>query len=540
MKLIFKFLTIKICIFLFGILSINAQNETQSIKTLIDSADYYSNSNIRKSEQLYNKILKSDLLDPYSAERAIVLLKLGNLNQKKGDFSNAIDYYLESLKINTKTKDSFLLATNYHNIAMVMRFQNDLEASKSYFKKAIKIRKSTNNIYDLGLSYNMIGVIYRLEGDYLTAESYYKKAYEIFKNLNDRENLMRVYGNMAVIFDSRQEYEKAIEINSRAIPYFKSTNNQAALSNRYTNISSSYEKMKNYKTAVKYLDSAIAIDRAQGHLDRLSNNLFLRSNNNYNLKQFKTAIDDYRNHKNLADSVFNLQKTKEITTKLLQVEFDNQKAIDSLKFAEKEMRLQLVTQSEKSKKNTYLILFIGSTILGLITLNAVRYKRNLDRTKLEKEQLESDLLKQKLNATERETQRVIQEKSISLTHKKNLLSQIKHLIKKQDSKSIFKDLNILSMELDEQAKTEALHFVLDENVEKLHVEFEKKLIKHYPDLTKTEREICSLIRANMSIKDVANIKGVSSASVQSARYRIRKKMNLEKGEELHQFVQNLF
>ena len=96
------------------------------------------------------------------------------------------------------------------------------------------------------------------------------------------------------------------------------------------------------------------------------------------------------------------------------------------------------------------------------------------------------------------------------------------------------------MELDQQAKTETVHYILDENMEKLHVEFEKKLNKKYPTLTKTEREICSLIRAKMSIKDISNIKGVTSASVQSARYRIRKKMHLQQGEELQKFIENLF
>lgn len=520
--------------------NVYAQSDTLSLQSTLDSADYYLRSNTQKAELFYKQALKANNLGPESLDRAKILLQLGNLNQKKGNFSKAIDYYLESLQINTKAKDSFFIATNYHNIAMVMRFQNDWEASRKYFEKAIEIRQAIGDTYDLGVSYNMLGVIYRLEGDYETAESYYNKAYNIFNQLNNTEKLVQVYGNMASLYDSQKKYKKAIDINSRAIPYYKYTNNKAALSDRYSNISGSYEKMKDYRTAIKYLDSAIAIDREQGHLDRLSNNLFLRSNNYYNLKQYKRAIDDYRHHKSLTDSVFNLQKTKEITTKLLQIEFDNQKKLDSLKFAEREKRLELITASEKAKNNTYLILMVGFTIVGAFTLNSIKNKRKLDQTRLEKEQLESDLLKQKLNATERETQRIIQEKSISLTHKKNLVSQIKHLIKKHDATSIFKDLNILSMELDEQAKTEALHFVLDENVEKLHVEFEKKLIEHYPELTKTEREICSLIRANMSIKDVANIKGVSSASVQSARYRIRKKMGLDKGEELHQFIQNLF
>lgn len=523
-----------------SIISVNGQKDTLSLKTLIDSADYYMRSNTKKAEQFYKSALQSDKLAPLSYDRAKILLQLGNLNQTKGDYSSAIDFYLESLKINTKTNDSVFIATNYHNIAMVMRFQNDLEASKSYFEKAIEIRKKLKDYYNLASSYNMLGVIYRLEGDLNKAESFYKQAYDIFSRLDDKENLMRLYGNLASLYDTKKEYRKAIELNLLSIPYYKATNNKAALSNRYTNIANSFEGLNQYQTAVKYLDSAIAIDNEQGHLESLSYNLLFRSNNFYNQKRYKTAIDNYRQYKYINDSIFNIQKTKEITTKLLQVEFEKQKALDSIQFAETQKHLEFINKSEKNKKNTYFLLLIGSLIIGAVTMSNFRNKRNLSKTKLEKEQLESELLKQKLQATEREAQRVINGKSISLTHKKNLLSQIKHLVKKHDSNSIFKDLNLLSMELEQQTKTETLDYALDENMEKLHVEFEKKLIEEYPELTKTEREICSLIRANMSIKDVANIKGVSSASVQSARYRIRKKMNLKKGEELHQYIQNLF
>ncbi len=532
-----------ICFLIFILLNfqtVKAQNNTSNLQKLLDSADYYRNSSTIKAEYFYTEALKEATIQKDSVQKALVLSRLGIINEIKSQYSASIDFHLKSLDINTKLKDSFNIAVNYHNIAMIMRFQNDYELSKSYFEKAIEIRKTFDNPIYLGISYNMLGVIYRMEGDYDTALQYYQKAFNIFRSQNNKENLIIVYGNLATLYDFKKEYKKSIEINLISIPYYKTINNKTALTDRYTNIARSYEDLKMYKTAITYLDSAITINKDQGYLEPLATSYLFRSNNYYRLKKYKEAVHDYQDYKFINDSVFNDKKTKEITTRFLQLDFEKQKALDSIQFAETEKQLEFINETEKNKKNTYLILLAGSIIMGIITLSNFRYKRNLAKTKLENEQLESELLKQKLNATERETQRVITGKSISLTHKKNLVSQIKYMIKKHDSSSIFKDLSLLTMELEQQAQTETLDYALDENLEKLHVEFEKKLISIYPELTKTEREICSLIRAKMSIKDVANIKGVSSASVQSARYRIRKKMNLKKGEELHQFIQNLF
>ena len=526
--------------FLFCFQTVNGQNDNSKLIKLLDSAYYYGNSNTQKAENYYLKALQEATLNTDSIQTARILSQLGILSEIKSDYSKAVDFHLKSLSINNKLKDSFNIAVNYHNIAMIMRFQKDYELSKSYFEKAIEIRKTFDNPIYLGISYNMLGIIYRMEGDYDTALQYYQKAFKIFNSKNNIENLIIVYGNLATLYDFRKEYKKSIDINLKAIPYYKELNNKVALSTRYTNIARSYENLAMHKTAIKYLDSAIAIEKEQGFLEDLAANYLYRSNNYYKLKRYKEAVHDYQDYKFVNDSVFNDKKTKEITTRFLQLDFEKQKALDSIQFSATQKRLEFINETEKNKKNTYFILLIGSLLMGAITLSNYRNKRILSKTKLEKEQLESELLKQKLEATEREAQRVVNGKSISLTHKKNLLSQIKHLVKKHDSSSIFKDLNLLTFELEQQAKTETLDYVLDDNLKKLHVEFEKKLINTYPELTKTEREICSLIRAKMSIKDVANIKGVSSASVQSARYRIRKKMNLQKGEELHQFIQNLF
>lgn len=521
---------------------INGQTEELDYKKAIDSGNFYVNSNVEKAERFFNLALEKTTSpnDTIVRVRAFVYSRLGFLYRIKADYPRSIDYHLKSLEINSSLNDSISIGANYHNIGMVMRFQEDYESAKLYFEKAIEIREAVKEYQGLGISYNMLGVIYRREQDYFTAENYYRKAFDIFKLNNDFENLMTTMGNLATLYDFKKEYRKSIALNLQSIAYYKSEGNQSVLTSIYSNIALSYEELKMHKTAITYLDSAIAIDKQQGYLERLSSNYLNRSNNYYQLNKFKPAIDDYRSHKVYADSIFNINKTKEVTTKLLEVEFEKQKALDSLRFAETQKYLEYINETEKNKKNLYFILMIGLAFMGVVTLNNFRTKKNLSKAKLEKERLESELLKQKLDATEREAQRVIQGKSISLTHKKNLLSQIKHLIKKHDSKSIYKDLNMLTFELDQQAKSETLDYLLDESMEKLHMEFEKKLIDKFPDLTKTEREICSLIRSNMSIKDISNIKGVTSASVQSARYRIRKKMGLKKGEELHQFIQNLF
>jgi len=90
-----------------------------------------------------------------------------------------------------------------------------------------------------------------------------------------------------------------------------------------------------------------------------------------------------------------------------------------------------------------------------------------------------------------------------------------------------------------QLTKEEQQIFFEETRDQLHLSFEEKLIQHFPNLTKGERELCKFIRMNKSIKEIMDLKGVSSAAVRSMRYRIRKKIGLAQGEELEQVLQQV-
>ena len=118
------------------------------------------------------------------------------------------------------------------------------------------------------------------------------------------------------------------------------------------------------------------------------------------------------------------------------------------------------------------------------------------------------------------------------------MEKIKNLKSQINSHSV-KELQNLTLEIQSQINTETRLDALAESKQSLNPTFEQKLIEIHPDLTKSEREICSLIRMNLSMKEMANIRNTSVSAIRTTRYRIRKKMNTPKGKELEQVVQNI-
>ena len=69
-----------------------------------------------------------------------------------------------------------------------------------------------------------------------------------------------------------------------------------------------------------------------------------------------------------------------------------------------------------------------------------------------------------------------------------------------------------------------------------HKDFYKLLEEKYPLLTPTDLKHCALIKLNFSGREMSNILGISEKSAHMARYRIRKKLELDSEVNLSTFL----
>ena len=94
-----------------------------------------------------------------------------------------------------------------------------------------------------------------------------------------------------------------------------------------------------------------------------------------------------------------------------------------------------------------------------------------------------------------------------------------------------------------QLSRDILNELKDELVEAVWIEFEKKvtntheiffinLLNDHPDLSSSELKICALVRLNMSSKEMAAVMHQTPASIDVARSRLRKKLNMSNEENL--------
>jgi len=76
-------------------------------------------------------------------------------------------------------------------------------------------------------------------------------------------------------------------------------------------------------------------------------------------------------------------------------------------------------------------------------------------------------------------------------------------------------------------------------IDQVHKDFRLKLNTRFPELTEQDKRLAIFLRMNLSTKEIAPLLGISPKSVEIARYRLRKRLNIHQGDSLTQFIQNL-
>ena len=80
---------------------------------------------------------------------------------------------------------------------------------------------------------------------------------------------------------------------------------------------------------------------------------------------------------------------------------------------------------------------------------------------------------------------------------------------------------------------------LEKHIKNVHFDFLKRLKEKYPTISPRELDLSTYLLMNMSTKEIAEIMNISSGGVELARYRLRKKLEINKKENLIGFLMSI-
>ena len=132
---------------------------------------------------------------------------------------------------------------------------------------------------------------------------------------------------------------------------------------------------------------------------------------------------------------------------------------------------------------------------------------------------------------------------LQLSQKNELINKVSNLLQKAKSANTKKTKATLE-KLDEllmSNRIQTLDWEIVENqIEKLHPGFIGRLQSKYPSITIKDQKLCSYIRLGLSSKEIAGLLNITPKSVEIARVRLRKKLQIPQKVRLSNYITQFY
>lgn len=210
-------------------------------------------------------------------------------------------------------------------------------------------------------------------------------------------------------------------------------------------------------------------------------------------------------------------------------------------------------------KAGYLFLILGITILAFLLEQkrvnrkqqhlarqkdreiALRQEEHRKETE-EKDRRIIELEREKLDKELRHKAQEVANVMLSLSHKNETLLTVKKELRDilgmlpRSNPEAREAVQSLQNKVNIDLRSDDVLKRVEEEFDIIHDNFMKKLRAAFPDLNNNEVLLCAYIKMDLSTKEIAPLMNISTRGVETMRYRLRKKLNLDRDASLTEFL----
>jgi len=488
-----------------------------------DSAFLYS----EKALELAQKInYKKGIFENYE--------NTGVIYTEKGYSEKAMEYFLKAIEYQEKNLPQTSLVETYRQMGVLFITQKQYKESERYLKESLELAEKENNplIYKV---YFTLATLYSKIKNFELAENYFEKSLQEPNLLKSEEggiylNKGNMYQRMKELEKAEKSYQKALEVLPK-----EEKRTLAGVYNSLCDVAlktGKYELAENYgKKGLEYAEETQNIRSAIYAYRNLGYSYYLR-------KDYQNAYEVQELYRKLRDSLIQMTNTEQVNE--LETKYQNEKKQNEIEKLRQEQILY--TEREQANKTRNILILVIAVITTLVLLlilqlQRTRHKRDIAIKETEKENQKQIQL---LELRKKELQ-IEQYKEQLNTHTNNLLQ--KNLVLNE----LREELNSLKEFEDEEQKHKKQKIeelingrILTEedwqNYKKtfsnVYPQFFNQLKQDFPQLSKAEKRIATLLKLGLSQYEMATILGISEDSARKGKYRLRQRLGLESDEQI--------
>lgn len=521
-----------------------SETQSKSIKvfTLVRLSQTYGSYNLKASIRQAEKALDVANKSGDTGLIEYAMFNAGNAYFTQGIFETATAHYYAYLEIQKERDNQVGIALVLSNIGAVRLKMKDYTVARDSFLEALQIletlkksKADANYSSQIPKILNNLGQVYQYLQKYDSSLYYYRKSLSQIEFMAEQDYFQAsVLNNIGSLFLDMNEADSAFANLTKAMDIVTQNNDLLSYAEAHNSFARYYILINQPDVALEHLRASFEIANKIGSIELQ----FIASERLYDYyfsqNQADSALKYFVLYDRLKDTINSAETLKELTRLELSSQFSEQ---------------QKIRQLEQDRLNT-IYMFTATLLVLVILVFVLLYLMSHNRNKrlnLEKDNLalntKNTILENKNLQNELEVRnKELTTHVMSMIQKNELIGQVVEVLSDNKLKLAEKNDNTINTVIKD------LNKVQEENAweefelryQQVHNAFYEKLQSVAPNLTTNERRLCAFLRLNMTTKDIASITGQSLRSIEVARTRLRKKLQLTNSETgLTEFLTSL-
>lgn len=459
---------------------------------------------------------------------------IGVAHWAQGSYDEGLRYLFESLEVYQALNDSLGAGNCQMNIGLIYSDRNDYDKALLFCFEALKVFEQLDKEVRAATTYTKIATIFIEKNEITVARDFLKRAEKIHSSADFNYGLMEVYNRFGVLKLSEKQYDSAMYFLDRSLVKSDQIDDVEGKTKSLIDYAKVYLKLDNFSKAEEYLQESLIYAKAMNShkwLKEIYESLQLIYRRRGNLAK---ALFYYDQFVQVKDSIFNEQIIHNISKLETELATAEQKRLLDAR------EQQIVILKQKTALQNVKIGWLIFVILtgGAFSFLIIQSRRKSTKRREEEAKREVEQARQKLEFKNRElmsyTVNFVQKNQLF----EDLISTIQE-VKKKPSDNLKRDL----LDIEKVVKR---HIQVDRDwedfklrFENLHTGFFEKLKQQSSSLTNNDLKLSVLVKMNFSIKEIADMMGISAESIKTSRYRLKKKLKLPQDQNLNDFLNNI-
>ncbi|MBO0323154.1 hypothetical protein J0X14_12675 [Muricauda sp. CAU 1633] len=445
---------------------------------------------------LENNLKAMDIYDRYDDRNSLkdAMRGISRNYLKMRDTTNAINYLLQLEQMNRQDNDKHGIIASLTNLGNIYLNKKDsLETAKKQFDESWELSQSMK--YPLGQINTLFGLgrYYQLKGEFPEAKTYFKRSLFLADSIGQTGNVVL---NQIHLAEITTEENALVEGASWA---------QKALS-----LATANELLENQAKANQLLSEIANKQKKEG-----------------------LALTYFKEYKTLNDSIYNLENGQRLSE--LQTIFETEKKEAEIALQEEEIK---TLNQEVEISNLRKGLYAGgmASALALSGLLVFGFRQRMKKNRIAREKQE-EIYKQEIAHKKKE----LTSQTLHLVQKNTFIQELmENLESIKNSPEKFKmEFRRIVMLLKKENASDKDWEVFKTYFAEVHNDFDQKLKTLYPDISEKEIRLAAFLRMNLTTKEIAATLNVLPDSILKSKYRLKKKLGLDKETDLTTFLNTL-